>query len=156
MRPINTPLNKDGEGEITCPKCSKTKTITAALALILKTTVNVQCSCGYRFAVSLERRKFERAKVCLPGKIYAVGSSNAICDVTITSVSPNGLAFKIGSGATIDFDSILEIEMPLGDSGMVAREQLSIKHMNRSCIGADFSQEQYNYDLDFYLIPPRE
>jgi hypothetical protein len=156
MRPTNTHLDKNGEGEITCPKCSKTKTITAALELILKATVNVKCSCGHRFAVSLERRKFERTDVCLPGKIYAVGSSNAICDVTITSVSPNGLAFKTGSGANIDFDNILEIEMPLGDSGMVAREQLSIKHINRFYIGAEFSQEQYNYDLDFYLTPPRE
>lgn len=155
MRTTNTHLDKNGEGEIVCPKCSKTKTITAALALIVKATVNVKCSCGHRFAISLERRKFERKDVCLPGKLYEVGSSNAICDVTITSVSPSGLAFKTDLCANIDLDSILEIEMPLGDSGMVAREQLSIKHVNRSCIGAEFSQEQYNYDLDFYFTPPR-
>ena len=79
------------------------------------------------------------------------GSSHAISDVTITSVSPNGLAFETGSYENIALDSILEIEIPLGDAGMVAREQLSIKHINRSDIGAEFSQQQYNYDLDFYL-----
>jgi hypothetical protein len=147
MRPTNTHLDQHGEGEITCPKCGKTKTIAAALELITKPTVNVKCSCGHRFAISLERRKFKRTNVWLPGKIYKVGSSTPICNVTITSVSPNGLAFKIDPDADIDFDHILEIEMPLGDSGMVAREQLSIKHINRSYIGAEFSQEQYNYDL---------
>jgi hypothetical protein len=148
MRVTNAHLNKNGEGRISCPKCRKTKTITANLKLILKAVVHVKCACGHRFAISLERRKFERQDVCLPGRIYKVGSSNPICDVTITSVSPNGLAFKC---ANIALERILEIEIPLGDSGMVAREQLSIKHIDRACIGAEFSQEQYNYELDFYL-----
>ena len=151
MRTTNIHLDKNGEGDITCPKCGKTKPITAAIELIVKATVNIKCSCGHQFATSLERRKFERKNVCLAGKIYEVGSSHAICDVTITSVSPNGLAFETSRRANIALDSTLEIEIPLGDSGIIAREQLSIKHINRSDIGAEFSQEQYNYDLDFYL-----
>lgn len=116
--------------------------------------VNIKCACGHRFAVSLKRRKFERQDVSLPGKIYEVESNNPICNVTITSVSHNGLAFKTDSCANIAFDRIVEIEIPLGDPGIVAREQLSIKHIDRACIGAGFSQEQYNYELDFYLSSP--
>ena len=151
MSEIQTHLDKNREGEIICPKCGKTKTITAALDLIVKPTVNVKCACGHRFAISFDRRKFKRKDVRIPGTIHEVDSNHTFCDVTIISLASGGLSFETKSLENFAIDSILEIEFPLGDSEIIAREQITIKHLSHFLVGAEFSQTQYDHDLDFYI-----
>ena len=144
MSVIQTHLNKNCEGEITCPKCGKTRDITAALDLIMKPVVNVKCPCGHRFAVSFNRRMLDRKCVCLTGTLYYVDSNQALFDVTITSLSSNGLSFVTNAVENLAIGGSLEIEFPLGDAGMVAMEPITIKHLNHSLVGAEFCQAHYD------------
>ncbi len=144
MSVIQTHLNKNFEGEITCPKCGKTRSITAAFDLIMKPAVNIKCPCGHRFAVSLDRRMLDRKRMCLTGTLYPVDSNQELFDVTITSLSSNGLSFETNGVENLAIGSSLEIEFPLGDSGIVVREPITIKHLNHSLVGAEFCQAHYD------------
>lgn len=155
MSVIKIHLNNNSEGEITCPQCAKIKTITVAPGQFVEPTINLQCECGYSFAVAFDRRKFKRKDVRIPGKIYDVKSNNFICEVTITSLSQSGLAFRVPfekiSLENLASDSLVEISFPFGGNRMVARERIKIRYIKGCLVGAEFAQKQYDSDLDLYL-----
>ena len=144
MSIIQAHLNRNCEGEVTCPKCGKTRNITATLDLIIKPAVNVKCLCGHRFAVSLDRRMLDRKRISLTGALYHVDSNQTLFHVTITSLSSNGLSFETNAVENLAIGDSLEIEFPLGDAGIVAREPITIKHLKHCQVGAEFCQAHYD------------
>ncbi|MEE8302195.1 MAG: hypothetical protein V3S24_07150 [Candidatus Tectomicrobia bacterium] len=156
MSVIKILVNHNKEGEITCPKCSKMKTITATPQLLTKRAIKVKCSCGHSFSVSLDYRRFFRRNVEIPGVLYQVGSTEILCNVTITSLSISGVGFTTKSLHNIYINSAFEIEFKLDDdSDATIREAIAIRRINGLHVGAEFSeQEKYNYELDFYMAPP--
>lgn len=155
MSGIKIHLDSNYEGEITCPQCGKTKPVTVTPEQIFKPTTNLQCECGHSFDVAFERRKFKRKDVRILGKIYDVKSNDFICEVTITSLSQSGLAFRVPfekiSLENFANDKLMEISFPYGGNRMTAREQIKIRYVIGCLVGAEFSQKQYDSDLDLYL-----
>ncbi len=155
MSVIKIHVNHNKEGEITCPKCSKMKTISATPQLLTKRAIKVKCSCGHSFSVSLDYRRFFRRNVGIPGVLYQAESTKLLCNVTITSLSVSGIGFSTKSLHNIYINSAFEIEFKLDDdSDATIREAIVIRRINGLSVGAEFSeQEKYNYELDFYMSP---
>ncbi len=155
MSVIKILVNHNKEGEITCPKCSKMKTISASSQLLNKRAIKVKCSCGHSFSVSLDHRRFLRKNIEIPGVLYQADSTELLCNVTITSLSVSGIGFTTKSLHNIYINSAFEIEFKLDDnSDATIREAIAIRRINGLHVGAEFSeQEKYNYELDFYMAP---
>ena len=155
MSVIKIHVNHNNEGEITCPECSKMKTISATSQLLTKRAIKVKCSCGHSFSVSLDHRRFTRKNIEIPGVLYQAESTEILCNVTITSLSVSGIGFTTKSLHNIYIDSAFEIEFKLDDDpDATIREAIVIRRISGLNVGAEFSeQEKYNYELDFYMAP---
>ena len=153
MSALKVHVGSNNQGEITCPKCRKMKTINASHLLLTKRAIKVKCSCGHSFRVSLDYRHYFRKSVQLPATLYKVHSDDIIAEVTVTSLSVSGLGFEATSLNNIYISSLFEIEFKLDDdSNAIIRERIRIKRINGLIVGAEFSeQDKYSYELDFYM-----
>ena len=153
MSALKVHVGANNQGEITCPKCRKMKTINASHHLLTKRAIKVKCSCGHSFRVSLDYRHHFRKSVQLPATLYKVNSDDIIDEVTVTSLSVSGLGFEATSLNNIYISSFFEIEFKLDDdSDAIIRERIRIKRINGLIVGAEFSeQDKYSYELDFYM-----
>ena len=68
--------SQQGQATIVCSQCGKTKVIQVADFYPLQLPLKVKCPCGYRFAITLEVRKFYRKPVRLAGE-YRTGAYRA-------------------------------------------------------------------------------
>ena len=148
-------VDRNNQGQITCPKCNKMKTISASRNLLTKKAIKVKCTCGHAFRVSLDYRSYFRKNVRLTGTLHRMGCEEIISDITITSLSVSGIGFETKSLSNIYINSRFDVEFKLDDdSYTVIRERICIKRISGLTVGAEFAdQDRYIFDLDFYIAP---
>ena len=80
----------------TCPKCFKSKTADVSKYISHSTEVKIKakCTCGNTFRVILDRRKFYRKLVTLPG-IYICEKEEIRGPMKVIDLSIGGLKFKV-------------------------------------------------------------
>lgn len=155
MSVLKVQVGSNNQGQITCPKCHKVKSITATPHLLTKKAIKVRCACGHAFKVSLDYRHYFRKNVRLPATLYKLDSDEILSEVTITSLSVNGIGFETTSLHDIYISSRFEIEFKLDDdSERPIRETICIKRITGLMVGAEFTeQDKYCFELDFYMAP---
>jgi hypothetical protein len=155
MPVLKVRVGSNNQGQITCPKCSKVKSINATHHLLTKKAIKVRCSCGHSFKVSLDYRHYFRKNVRLPATLYKPHSDDILSEVTLTSLSVSGIGFETTSLHDIYISSLFEIEFKLDDnSDTHIRETICIKRITGFVVGAEFTeQDKYCFELDFYLAP---
>lgn len=148
-------VDRNNQGQITCPKCNKMKTINASRNLLTKKAIKVKCTCGHAFSVALDYRSFFRKNVKLSGTLHRISSDEILSNITITSLSVSGIGFETTSLSDIYINSSFEVEFKLDDhSHTVIRERICIKRISGLTVGAEFAEhDRYNFDLDFYIAP---
>ena len=148
-------VDNNNQGRITCPKCSKMKTISASHHLLTKKAIKVKCTCGHAFSVALDYRSYFRKNVKLAGTLHRISSEDILSKITITSLSVSGIGFETTSLSNIYISSKFDVEFKLDDdSHTVIRERICIKRISGLSVGAEFTdQDRYNFDLDFYMAP---
>lgn len=93
-----------------------------------------------------------RKSVSLTATLYSINSNHALFNVTLTSLSASGLSFESNASGHLAVGGKLEIEFPLGDAGMIAREAITIKHLRDDGVGAEFVEAHYDPDSDIVCI----
>jgi hypothetical protein len=141
-------------GTITCRQCGKSKTIDLAPFYPVRKEVKVKCPCGSAFDVFFENRRDRRLPVKLTAQLIDDHTGQAIADVTITSLSLSGISFIPSLTEHIQPGDRFRIAFSLDDKPRTPIEQtIIIRYVHADKTGAEFAEQGYIHDLDFYLMP---
>jgi hypothetical protein len=141
-------------GTIACRQCGKSKTIDLSRFHNVRKEVKVKCPCGTIFAVFFECRRDPRKCVKLAAQLFQYQTGQPIADVTITSLSLSGVGFTPSLTQHIQPGDRCRISFVLNDASQAQIEKdIIIRNVNAENTGAEFVEQDYHYDLDFYLMP---
>jgi hypothetical protein len=146
---------------ITCPKCSAMKVLSAEQAANIGGSRKVRCSCGLIFTAFFERRRTHRKATRLSGRWRPEGEIE-YQPMLVMDVSRGGLCFEIladGSGpfkgtAGIGLADSLEVEFRLDNAKQaVIRCKAAVRFVQGPLVRAEFTalDNQSNKDLGFYF-----
>jgi hypothetical protein len=162
---------------VICPKCKKTKEIDATPFLKKQGLVNLTfrfkcefCDCGHKDCqeckegsctnsntniITIERRKFFRKKVDLPG--FLVSADGKRHSIRVLDLSRTGVGTKVQIPHTLQVDQILQLEFTLDDGKeTLIKKQLVVRKINDKVVDGEFTETE-NYDkndkeIGFYLM----
>ena len=156
MEVKNIYLNKNGEGNIVCPECTRSKHVNAS-TFKKNQPFKITCECEHTFRIIFEQRYRYRKQVSLPGylkQIYPESKINGSID--IEDISAIGIKFKMNNVADLNQKGILQLSFVLDD---YRRSPLTIKGIIKYVKGQYVGLEFYNIDvttsrlIEDYLIP---
>lgn len=145
----------DNYATFVCPECDVART--ADVSKVIKSKahikINCKCKCGHEFKAILERRKFFRKDIELPGSFYSVDNSSKTF-TTVIDVSRSGCKLKINPDInTFDIGDNIFIEFKLDDlSNSLIRKQAIIRSNAGSHLGVEFSSIEEYDKLGHYLM----
>jgi len=160
-------LKKDITTVIQCPKCRKTKVI-SAVKYIGNQRFKVKCSCGLVFGVELDFRQTYRKKSNLDGYVVKLFSgkrqpqllyeskttdSNPL-NCKIISISKNGITLTTVDKHGIGIGDDIKVKFTLDNSASTEIEKRAhVKWVKNKLIGCEFF-ETYKNDvtLGFYFL----
>ncbi len=148
-------VNRENKAILTCPKCTKAKTVDVASMVMDKKKLNirVKCSCGNIFPVVLERRKFYRKKTKLSG-IFMLEQDHEDNIMIVTNLSRFGLEFKSSDTDKLRVGDRIGVEFRLDDkSRSLIKKKAIIRRIDGSYVGVEFCfQDEFDKVLGFYLF----
>ena len=144
-----------------CPQCKKVRTvdITKYKALEKAVKIKVNCPCGHRYPVMIERRRQFRKAVSLPGTFTRIYNHRRAGNGTmvVQDVSRNGLSLRVNDSAHMNVGDILEVQFKLDDA---KRSPILKEVIIRKIVGYDLGTEFLSIDagnasdkaIGFYLM----
>lgn len=152
-------LNENHQGVITCMHCGQKRTINMSKYdqhHIGGKALKVKCSgCSKTFQVKFDFRRFHRISVNFPGKLILARTGEEMDTIHIVSLSVSGVGFLLEKDIELQLDEIYEVRFHLDDDcHSYICEEILLKRLHGRFVGAAFyHNEQYNYALDFYIMP---
>ncbi len=146
-------VSPNGCVAIRCPHCNYVKHIKVNNKLLNK-PVRIRCICDKTFVQLFDSRSYFRRNVELPGEITMVGDKKRA--ITVTSLSLNGVGFKMGMAKPdVVIDSLVDIRLRLDTQNLDwITATIIIRRISGNTIGANFSRISI-YDkklIGFYLM----
>lgn len=147
-------INSQNIATFICPKCKKSRNADVSKLSRLNSAINIncKCKCGHTFLTTLERRRFFRKDIELPGMFY-LGKDNLKLSVTITDISRSGLKIRLNTSHTFEPGDELLIEFILDDP---EKSKISKKIIIRSVkgidLGVEFKSPEHYDKLGSYLM----
>lgn len=138
---------------IACPNCHRERSISTEEISKGGHRLRIKCRCQQMFELVTNRRRFERHTVNLNGDLMECATHKKVADITITSLSVEGLGFLVQ-----------DVESQLGDTFTVAFslddeketaivDEIVVSNIGEGTVGAKFlARNGYNPDIDFYLM----
>ncbi len=159
---IRVYLNPDKEGAVTCPKCGLGRKVKLAQQdkYVGGKRVKIYCKrCDEAFQGSLDHRRYIRMPVQFPGKVCSVDTQrpeqSVVQYIMVTSLSVAGVGFRVSPKAQIVVNDMLDIHFRLDDAEhFVVQERIIVRRVLGRFIGAEYTQDIYRYELDFYILRP--
>lgn len=146
--------NGHNTGTISCRQCGKSKTIDLTRFHDVRKEVKVKCPCGSTFDVFIENRRDPRKRVKLAAQLFQCQTGHPIAEVTIVSLSLSGVGFTPSLTGHIQPGDCFRISFVLNDASQAQIEKdIIIRNVNADNTGAEFAEQDYHHDLDFYLMP---
>jgi hypothetical protein len=169
-------INDNNRVVLTCPSCKKTREIDATpymeaageaiIAIKFKCSAcdcghqsckecnNANCSTGNTNVIYLERRKFFRKKVSLPGHIR---DHKRRFSVTILNLSRTGLKIKVRSAQTFQPGQKLVVTFTLDDAkASIIEKEIVVRAARPDILKCEFTSAQAFESCDkaigFYLM----
>jgi len=135
-------INQDDTATFLCPKCEKMKGVDVSQVKGVGQAVRMQCTCtcGHVHTIILERRKFFRKEVDLPGH-YILDGEFEKRPMTVKDLSRSGLKFELAVERDLKADDILWVEFRLDNKQQtLIRREVVVKAVlgNGMAIGAEF------------------
>jgi len=154
-KPIRVYLNSNHKGVVICPRCSLEKTIDMASyqGYFGGKSLNIRCKrCKASFHVEFDYRQHLRIKVNIPG-ILLLKDLNEKQDIIVNSLSVSGVGFTIIDVSKINTDDNIDIQFYLGDNERsFIDEKITMRRINGDFIGAEYCDDAYRHELDFYVM----
>ncbi len=152
----NVYLNKNNEGTIVCPQCSKAKQIKGSRFKKNK-PIKLTCVCKHIFHIQLEQRRSYRKPVNLSGRFEKVYPDSGVKGETeIRDISATGLKLKTNITAHLHEDDIVRISFALDDQ---KKSRVDVEAMVRNVRGPHVGLEFHNLEVKThklitqYLLP---
>lgn len=138
-----------------CPKCDKGRTADVSKVLGTKAEIKIKCKCkcGYIFKAVLERRKFFRKDIKLPGFFRKENDLTQV-SMTVVDISRSGCKIKPEEGAKLfAVGDRISLEFKLDDQrqSRVAKEAV-IRSNNGYLLGVEFESIDEYDKLGHYLM----
>ena len=156
-------INKDNKAVLVCPQCGKEKIVDASQYKQIGSTVRLRrrCSCGYTYIAHLERRKFYRKNVNIPGK-YRHEKDTVKYEIIIMDLSRSGLKFETNEAHTIEIGDKLFMEFQLDNKQhTLIKKDVFVRIIRGNEIGTEFCSRNlknpydkaYDMAIGFYTFP---
>ncbi len=126
-----------------CPKCHITKEadVTKYKNIATSVTLNVKCSCGNEYSVTLERRKHYRRETNIQGKFgfFSLVGEDQRGAMTVVDISKGGLKFKMATHPIFNKGDILEVEFILDNKEKTPiKKQVFVRNVRESFVNVEF------------------
>lgn len=148
-------ITDDNTATFSCPKCKRHKTtdVTKYKNIEKAVRVKIKCPCGHAYDVILERRKYIRKNLNLPGKFIHLKNDEA-GGMTVTDISRNGLRLKLKFPYTFEPGDKLILDFTLDDKqkSFVANKEVIVRSVKGLSVGAEFSLTEHYDSLGPYLL----
>ena len=158
-KPIRVYLNSSQEGVVICPRCSLEKTINMAhyQGYFGGKSLNIHCKrCKASFYAEFDYRQHPRIKVNIPGRLL-FSDPNTEQNVIVTSLSVSGIGFIMIDIPKINIEDVLDINFQLGDNDRSCiKEKITVGRIDGNFVGAEYCDDTYRHELDFYVIHATE
>ena len=159
MSDTNTPktyVRPDDTAIITCPHCTRQKTVPVSSCKGSKSRIKVKCGCKNIFTVNLEFRKKFRKKTNLLGKFTNYSQRNYRGDIIVKNLSTDGLEFITTDTAKFKNGDKVEVSFKLDDANRTTiKKRVIVRNVLKKSVGCEFEiSSQYAPDssLGFYLM----
>ena len=156
MKTYTLYANDNDKPVYTCPQCETIeKSKLAPIQVRDKRTIELMCSCGCNFAVSVEHRDFYRKLTNLEGsyKILPKGCKYELMQVLNLSIGGIGFATRtfnaLSVGVRIKMNFILDDKKQ-----SVVQKEGVVRHVYSYSVGCEFTDtDNIDSNLTFYLMP---
>ncbi|SHO45322.1 PilZ domain-containing protein [Desulfopila aestuarii] len=140
---------------IKCVHCAKVKEVSLARFKNVKHEITIKCSCGKKFIVKLNFRKYYRRPVNLFGQ-YTNPNAEIVtwAPVKILDLSMGGFKMKLEFLTEVLIGSILRVRFKLdGKKVVVIDKQVKVIFANENILGCEFLDLALEEkELGFYLL----
>ncbi len=146
----------DGTAKIICPVCLKPKSLDLSSEGNKDASfkVEVKCPCGNSFNVLLDKRKYDRAELIIPGIYlnYIEGNEADREPMTVLDLSPFGVKFMLHDQRSVEPGDKLTVMFNLDDTQKtLIKKKVVVRHQNNRDIGAVFYSEKERKKIKSYL-----
>ena len=140
---------------ISCPRCRKTKRMSAARYYGKKHSLRVRCACNTTFRAHLEFRKHYRKSTEIKGLYRITSEAGGGGPAIINDLSRGGLSFTVSGIHRIQVGQRALVEFVLDNGkGSQLSKEVEIRSVRNNHIGCRFiSYQQFEKALGFYLHP---
>lgn len=155
-------VNKENLAAIKCPHCATLKLISVKKFKGDKHSLNVKCTCGNSFSVSLDFRAKYRKSTNILGK-YSKIEPNIAASKTpqqkckIVDLSLTGVALSMPGPHELRAGDELVISFTLDDNVATAiQRRVVVRVIGQGFVGCQFDEVEspvYDKALGFYLMP---
>lgn len=162
IEPVRVYLNANNEGRITCAECSLGRKIDLSTyhGYFGGKSLTIHCKrCTASFQVQFDYRQYRRVRVAFPGHLLQTVAPDAEpsvrAEVVITSLSVAGVGFVVRERVPLRVEETLRIRFRLDDAERsLIDEPITIKRVAGTVVGAQYTDDTYRYELDFYVMHP--
>jgi hypothetical protein len=146
-------LNNRDRAKVECRNCKKLRVVDLSEYKDFHKPFKVKCSCGFRFYILVDMRKYGRKEVYLPG-VYKKTSSEAASEaMVIENLSTGGIGFRTKDQHDVAIDDTLIVRFILDDDKLQEiYKQVRVRYVDDRYIGAQFrGVDTYDIQIATYL-----
>jgi hypothetical protein len=137
-------LDDQDRAEVACTHCQKLRVVDLSDYKDSHKPFKVKCSCGFKFSLMVDMRKYGRKEVCLPGVYQKTSSEVASEAMVIENLSTGGIGFRTREQHDITVDDTLIVRFILDDDTLQeVRKQVHVRYVDDRYIGAQFQRNPW-------------
>ncbi|MDM8517632.1 PilZ domain-containing protein [Desulfobacterales bacterium HSG16] len=143
-------INNDDKAMFVCPSCGKEKILDVSRYKDVGKTVRLKriCSCGYSHIVLLERRKFYRKSVAIPG-IFMKENERETRKMLVIDLSRSGVKIETEEGVTLKLGERLFVEFRLDNrQKTLIRKEVFVRSVFGRQAGTEFCSRNHDNPID--------
>ena len=140
-------VNNDNKVRFVCPECGETVVMDVSEYKTINKAVIIEhwCECGSRRTMFLERRKFHRKQVNIPGT-YTLKGEVAKRPMTVKDLSRAGLRFESGEKRDLKIGDRLTAEFRLNN--IMIKKEICVKMISGHEIGSEYCSRDSESVID--------
>lgn len=140
-------------GNIECPQCKRNwkKDLSQLKQRFNKSQINGRCSCGYSFAITLDKRRHRRKTTNLTGA-YIHDRLKLRGLINIKNISKSGIGFELNSKQFMHVGDRIVLKFNLDDQhkSFISEEGI-VKKIDGNYVGVEFCEFRHRESLETYL-----
>jgi len=153
-------VRKDFTTVFVCPACDNTYNLDVSRGIKGIVSIEIKCSCGNDYELTVSRRRYCRKHVVLPGR-FSLGDEKQDHPMTVELLSQGGLQFALHEKCDVKIGDVVIVELEFGENHIILKREAIVRNLVGRRIGVEFTshEEQNIYErycetaLALYTIP---